>query len=73
MDSLVLNLYANLFILRSYELKIAKNEFGFSTYYELIQKLESINFNTPQQLFEEIKNHNDIIKKYGDEEDDEDD
>lgn len=52
--------------MRLYEIKITKEEFDFKTYYELIQALESINFQSAAQLNDTIQEMKEKLKKYED-------
>jgi hypothetical protein len=69
----ILNLLANIYLMRLYEIKVRKELFDFKTYYELIQSLESINFMSAAQLNDKIQEIRGELKKYEDDEDDEDD
>jgi len=56
--------------MRLYEIKVTKELFDFKTYYELIQTLESINFQSASQLNDTIQEIRGELKKYEDDEED---
>lgn len=66
----ILNLLANIHLMRLYEIKVTKELFDFKTYYELIQTLESINFQSASQLNDTIQEIRGELKKYEDDEED---
>ncbi|KAL4491134.1 hypothetical protein ABPG73_013203 [Tetrahymena malaccensis] len=71
-NKIILSLFSNLLTLMFYQEKIQNNQFDFDTYDQLIQKLESLNFASLNELFLQICEYQKHFKQQNEEEDEDD-
>ncbi|KAL4504239.1 hypothetical protein ABPG72_021077 [Tetrahymena utriculariae] len=70
---IILNLFSNLLTLMYYQEKVQNNQFDFDTYDQLIQKLESLNFASKNELYKLICEYQKHFKQQNEEEEEEED